>query len=97
MMATMTAVDRPTATALLSQGVVEYRFDRRGGATVILFHGGHMNAALALGEEVFAEAGYSVLVPSRPGYGRTPLTTGTTMSGAPTKLTSARGGFLMKT
>ncbi|MFI9457013.1 alpha/beta fold hydrolase [Amycolatopsis sp. NPDC052450] len=72
---------RSTKTADLDRGVVEYRFDQRGGATVVIFHGGHMNAGLALGEDVFAEAGYSVLVLSRPGYGRTPLTTGTTASG----------------
>jgi hypothetical protein len=40
---------------------------------VVIFHGGHVRAGLALGEEVFAEAGYTLLVPSRPGYGRTPL------------------------
>jgi pimeloyl-ACP methyl ester carboxylesterase len=40
-----------------------------------------MRAGVALGEEVFADAGYTVLVPSRPGYGRTPITTGTTPAG----------------
>jgi hypothetical protein len=40
---------------------------------VVIFHGGHVQAGLALGEEVVAEAGYTPLVPSRPGYGRTPL------------------------
>ncbi|WP_244162546.1 alpha/beta fold hydrolase [Amycolatopsis regifaucium] len=74
-------VFRSTKTTDLDSGVVEYRFDQRGGAVVVIFHGGHMNAGLALGEDVFAEAGYSVLVLSRPGYGRTPLTTGTTPSG----------------
>ncbi|MGC7102778.1 alpha/beta fold hydrolase [Amycolatopsis lurida] len=70
-----------TTIAELDRGAVEYRFDQRDGATVVLFHGGHMNAGLALGEEVFLDAGYSVLVPSRPGYGRTPLSTGTSNSG----------------
>jgi hypothetical protein len=48
---------------------------------VVIFHGGHMRAGLALGEEVFAEAGCTLPVPSRPGYGRTPLSTGTSVSG----------------
>ncbi|WP_198320512.1 alpha/beta fold hydrolase [Actinosynnema pretiosum] len=77
----MTGADRPTTTASLDRGTVEYRFDRRDGPTVLLFHGGHARAGIALGEDVFADAGHSVLVPSRPGYGRTPLTTGTTSGG----------------
>jgi hypothetical protein len=35
-----------------------------------------MRAGLALGEEPAAELGYTVLVPSRPGYGQDPLRTG---------------------
>lgn len=70
---------RPTALAHLPAGQVEYRLDRRGDAVVVVFHGGHTRAGLALGEEVFAAAGYTLLVPSRPGYGRTPLSTGTSV------------------
>ncbi|MGO1056245.1 alpha/beta fold hydrolase [Crossiella sp. CA198] len=77
----MSGVVRPTTTAELARGLVEYRFDQRGSGTVLVLHGGHLNAGLALGEDVFADAGYSVLAPSRPGYGRTPLPTGTTTSG----------------
>ncbi|MEU3271135.1 alpha/beta hydrolase [Saccharomonospora sp. NPDC006951] len=73
----MTGIERPTTLAELPEGVVEYRHEQRDGATVLIFHGGHMRAGIPLGEDVFAEAGYSVLVPSRPGYGRTPLRTGT--------------------
>jgi pimeloyl-ACP methyl ester carboxylesterase len=40
-----------------------------------------MRAGLALGEELFAELGYTVLVPSRPGCGRTPLRTGSSPAG----------------
>jgi len=72
---------RPTAMAHLSGGQVEYRLDRRGDAVVVVFHGGHMRAGLALGEEVFAAAGCTLLVPSRPGYGRTPLSTGRSVQG----------------
>lgn len=73
--------DRPTEVADLSRGAVEYRLERRGPRTVLMMHGGHMRASLPLGEEVFAGAGYTVLAPSRPGYGRTPVTTGTSPEG----------------
>lgn len=74
-------VERQTEVAGLSGGVVEYRLERRGPRTVLMMHGGHMRASLPLGEEVFADAGYTVLAPSRPGYGRTPVTTGTSLEG----------------
>ncbi|MFC4016048.1 alpha/beta fold hydrolase [Nonomuraea purpurea] len=73
--------ERATAVARLPAGQVEYRLEGEGPGTVVVFHGGHMRAGLALGEEVFADAGFRVLVPSRPGYGRTPPATGTTAAG----------------
>lgn len=72
---------RPTAVACLPAGRVDYRLDRRGEAVVVVFHGGHVRAGLALGEEVFAAAGCTLLAPSRPGYGRTPLSTGSSVEG----------------
>ncbi|MFG2371186.1 alpha/beta fold hydrolase [Streptomyces sp. NPDC048504] len=73
--------EHPTEVAELAAGRVEYRFDRRGPATVMVLYGGHLRAGLSLGEEVFTEAGCSVLVPSRPGYGRTPVSTGESAAG----------------
>lgn len=77
----MVGAERDTAVAQLDAGTVEYRLERRGDATVLVFHGGHMRAGLALGEDPFIELGYSVLAPSRPGYGRTPLRTGRSPDG----------------
>jgi pimeloyl-ACP methyl ester carboxylesterase len=74
-------VDRDTTVASLPAGPVDYRLDRAGAGTVLVFHGGHMRAGLALGEEVFSAAGYGVLAPSRPGYGRTPVRTGGSPAG----------------
>jgi hypothetical protein len=48
---------------------------------VLVFHGGHARACLALGEEVFAAASCTLLAPSRPGYRRTPLSTGRSVHG----------------
>src|SRR5215831_12055875 len=72
--------ERPTTVAHLPVGQVEYRLERRGQAVVLVFHGGHTRAGLALGEEVFAEAGSTVLAPSRPGYGRTPVSIAPTVA-----------------
>jgi hypothetical protein len=34
---------------------IEYRLQRRGGAAVLILHGGHMSACCRFGEEVFLE------------------------------------------
>jgi pimeloyl-ACP methyl ester carboxylesterase len=72
----MDAVERPTQLIELARGPVEYRWEKRGPRVVLMLHGGHMRASLPLGEAVFADAGFTVLAVSRPGYGRTPLDTG---------------------
>ncbi|GLX02712.1 alpha/beta hydrolase [Microtetraspora sp. NBRC 16547] len=74
-------VERPTRVIQLPAGAVEYRLEERGSQVVLMLHGGHVRAALSLGEEVFAEAGYTILAPSRPGYGLTPLASGTSPEG----------------
>ncbi|MFF5264899.1 alpha/beta fold hydrolase [Actinomadura viridis] len=73
--------EHPTRVTELAAGSVEYRLERHGPGTVVMLHGGHMRADLPLGEEVFARAGFSILALSRPGYGRTPVTTGTSPDG----------------
>jgi pimeloyl-ACP methyl ester carboxylesterase len=80
-MGTMAGPERPTTLARLEAGPVEYRLEQRADPTVVVLHGGHQRAGLALGEGVFADAGYTVLAPSRPGYGRTPVSTGTSVAG----------------
>lgn len=69
-------LDKPTAVACLPAGPIEYRLDRRGDAVVLVFHGGHARAGLPMAEDAFTAAGCTVLAPTRPGYGRTPLSTG---------------------
>jgi pimeloyl-ACP methyl ester carboxylesterase len=80
-MGTVTGVERRTTVVRLAAGLVEYRLEERGDATVVVFHGGNQRAGPALGEEIFADAGYTVLAPSRPAYGRTPVSTGTSVTG----------------
>ena len=69
-------VDDQTQVAVLSSVPVEYRLVPGHRGCVVVFHGGHMRAGLSLGEAALIAAGYTVLIPSRPGYGRTPLAAG---------------------
>jgi pimeloyl-ACP methyl ester carboxylesterase len=62
-------------------GVIEYRLEGQGDKVAVLLYGGHTNVNTRLGEEYFLEQGYKVLVVSRPGYGKTPLSTGKTPDG----------------
>lgn len=43
---------------------------------VLVLHGDHLRAAIALDEGVFPEVGATILAPSRTGHGRTPVATG---------------------
>ena len=70
--------------AATASGLTEY--SRAGtGPAVLLVHGGHSNCGEEFGVPELLDAGFSVVIPSRPGYGRTPLSTG------PTAETSAAG------
>jgi pimeloyl-ACP methyl ester carboxylesterase len=75
------ANDRPVEVRGLSRGPVEFRLERRGDDVLLMVHGGHLRAGLAVGEEAFAAAGCTILAPSRPGYGRTPVRTARTVAG----------------
>ena len=58
------------------RGLIEYRSVGQGPAVLVL-NGGHTNCHSPLGHEAFFLAqGYQLIVPSRPGYGRTPSSTG---------------------
>ena len=72
------AVDEPTEVTRLRSGPVEHRLVPGSGAgdVVVVMHGGHLRAGIPVAEEELRAAGFGVLVPSRPGYGRTPLSAG---------------------
>lgn len=69
-------MDESTQVAILPSVSVEYRLVAGHRGCVVVFHGGHMRAGLNLGEAALIAAGYTVLIPSRPGYGRTSLAAG---------------------
>lgn len=59
-------------------GAIEYREVGRGRAVLVL-NGGHTNCDSPLGHErFFLDEGCRLIVPSRPGYGRTPSGSGRT-------------------
>lgn len=58
------------------KGPIEYRTAGQGPAVLVL-NGGHTNCNSPLGHEHFFVAhGYRLIIPSRPGYGKTPSATG---------------------
>jgi len=63
-----------------TQGIIEYR--EKGAATgpaMLVLNGGHINCdSLVANLDLLLNLGYRVIIPSRPGYGRTPLSTGKT-------------------
>lgn len=65
--------------AELEKGKIEYTLQGEGEGPVILnLHGGHSNCHEIFGYQPLLDAGYSILTPSRPGYGRTDLEIGKT-------------------
>ena len=58
--------------AQTTRGPVEYRIVGQGPVILVL-GGGHTNCDSSLGhEQFFLHQGYQLLIPSRPGYGKTP-------------------------
>jgi pimeloyl-ACP methyl ester carboxylesterase len=55
-------------------GSIEYR-SMGAGIPVLIVHGGHSNCNEMLSLRTFDTSRYKLLVPSRPGYGKTPLAT----------------------
>jgi pimeloyl-ACP methyl ester carboxylesterase len=64
--------------AQTTRGSLEYRTVGQG-PTILVLNGGHTNCHSPLGhEQFFLDQGYQLLIPSRPGYGKTPSSTGRT-------------------
>jgi pimeloyl-ACP methyl ester carboxylesterase len=60
------------------KGPIEYRVVGQGPAVLVL-NGGHTNCRSPFGhEQFFLDRGYRLIIPSRPGYGKTPSSTGRT-------------------
>ncbi|MBN2085753.1 MAG: alpha/beta hydrolase [Anaerolineales bacterium] len=77
-------------------GPVEYTM-AGGGPAVLIVHGGNENCHLNLRQEGLLQAGYRILIPSRPGYGRTPITAGKTASEQADALNALLGTLRIET
>lgn len=64
-------------TCKTEKGKVEYSLTGRG-PTVLIVHGGHSSCRGDYGNQVLIDNNFSVLIPTRPGYYGTPITSGTT-------------------
>jgi pimeloyl-ACP methyl ester carboxylesterase len=63
-------------TAQAAKGHIEYRIVGEGSPILVL-NGGHTNCNSPLGHEpFFLREGYRLIIPSRPGYGKTPSASG---------------------
>jgi len=70
-------LERASSVAQTARGPVE--FARSGkGPVILVLHGGPGGHDQGFAGEPFVQAGFSVVAPSRPGYLRTPLSTGPT-------------------
>lgn len=65
-----------TTTTFVDGQPIEYRFRPGSGPTVLILPGAHMPAANAYGERRMLPVDAGILVVSRPGYGRTPVSAG---------------------
>src|SRR6266516_460086 len=64
--------------AQTEKGPIEYRVVGQGPAVLVL-NGGHTHCTSLLGHQrFFVDHGYQLIIPSRPGYGNTPSSTGRT-------------------
>lgn len=66
-----------TAIARTKNGKVEYIL-RGKGPTVLIVHGGHGSCRSDFKQQTLIDHGFSVLIPTRPGYGGTPIASGKT-------------------
>ena len=60
-------------------GTIEYTLEGKG-KTVLIIHGGNDNCFTDIKQQHLIDDGYQVLVPSRPGYGKTSIEFGKTAS-----------------
>lgn len=63
-----------------TKGNIEYRIEGKGDSVVLVLNGGHGSSCDSPipFKQLLIEQGFQILIPSRPGYGKTPSSTGKT-------------------
>jgi pimeloyl-ACP methyl ester carboxylesterase len=74
-------MERKIETILLEGVSLEYSIVGKG-EPILVMHGGHSNCREELGYEALVDNGFSIITPSRAGYGRTSKEVGESLSGA---------------
>jgi pimeloyl-ACP methyl ester carboxylesterase len=82
--------------AQTSKGIIEYTLLGKG-PVVLVCHGTSSNCFSTAESQPLAAAGFSVLTPSRPGYGRTPLDVGRSAAQAAEALIALLDNFKVST
>jgi pimeloyl-ACP methyl ester carboxylesterase len=68
---------RNKAAVIIETRKGKIEFSRNGeGSPILYLHGSLSNCNENIGLDPLIDAGYSIIVPSRPGYGKTPLNSG---------------------
>ncbi|PPA71054.1 alpha/beta fold hydrolase [Jeotgalibacillus proteolyticus] len=74
-------MERTISLYSFEEGEMEYSVIGKG-VPVLVFHGGHSNCHEEFGYEALLQNGYSIITPSRPGYGKTYKKLGTSLAEA---------------
>lgn len=72
---------RRVETITFDGGTLEYSVTGKG-TPILVMHGGHSNCYEEFGYTALIEQGYSIITPSRPGYGRTSKEIGKSLANA---------------
>ncbi|SES27644.1 Pimeloyl-ACP methyl ester carboxylesterase [Gracilibacillus ureilyticus] len=74
-------MDRKIETVKIDHVTIEYSIIGEG-EPILIFHGGHSNCHEEFGYQALIDNGYSLITPSRPGYGKTSAEIGESLATA---------------
>lgn len=75
-------MERKLDTFIVDGKIIEYSITEKGEIPVFVIHGGHSNCYEEFGYDALVQHGFSMITPSRAGYGRTSKEIGKSLSKA---------------